>query len=406
MVEQAGMGLCLAKQWHKGGTMLAARMLTAKPPIPAPVSPFFVYAVGLNSNFRTALGTSTGDTTAFTKVGSATYTMIAGGGSFCILLKSDGTLWSSGSNANGKTGQNTTTGDTNGPTQIGSATNWVYISAGTSTAAAINSLGELWTWGSNANYGTGLGTNSGNTLVPTKVGSATTWSKVAMANAFGIATRTNGTLWSFGISAVYQTGQNTTTDVQNPTQIGSATNWSILPASAGELGCGCINTSGELYTWGTNANYVSAQGTNVGSTQVPTKVGTDTNWSGLAFLGQSTAAMLLVKTNGTLWSIGVNDNYRTAQGTNVGDTTTLTQIGIDSNWRKVGGARAYAGGFAIKFDNTAWSWGANYHYAGGLGITDPADTQVPTQIGTAKDWAALMVTGGSTTAFTLALKKV
>ena len=45
-------------------------------------------------------------------------------------------------------------------TQLGTATNWVAVSMGSQCAAAINSNGEIWTWGSNFHGGLGIGVNS------------------------------------------------------------------------------------------------------------------------------------------------------------------------------------------------------------------------------------------------------
>lgn len=45
-------------------------------------------------------------------------------------------------------------------TQLSTATNWVAVSMGSQCAAALNSNGEIWTWGSNFHGGLGIGVNS------------------------------------------------------------------------------------------------------------------------------------------------------------------------------------------------------------------------------------------------------
>ena len=45
-------------------------------------------------------------------------------------------------------------------TQLGTAANWVAVSVGSQCSAAINSAGEIWTWGSNFHGGLGIGVNS------------------------------------------------------------------------------------------------------------------------------------------------------------------------------------------------------------------------------------------------------
>ncbi|MDB6026199.1 MAG: inlJ 1 [Verrucomicrobiales bacterium] len=59
-----------------------------------------------------------------------------------------------------------------------------------------------------------------------------------------------------------------------------------------------------------------------------------------------------------------------------------TQIGTDSNWKKV---FAIAGsGFALKKDNSLWAWGTNNSYQFGNGTTN--SSSVPIQVGTDNDW--------------------
>lgn len=63
------------------------------------------------------------------------------------------TLWYSGKML-GSTNQNI-----QGMTQLSSATNWESISVGSQCAAAINSVGEIYTWGSNSQGALGIGVN-------------------------------------------------------------------------------------------------------------------------------------------------------------------------------------------------------------------------------------------------------
>lgn len=49
-----------------------------------------------------------------------------------------------------------------GLTQLSTATNWEKVSVGSQIAAALNSNGEIWTWGSNISGGLGIGSNGAN----------------------------------------------------------------------------------------------------------------------------------------------------------------------------------------------------------------------------------------------------
>jgi hypothetical protein len=82
-----------------------------------------VFSFGWNTNGRTGLNTSNGQTLVATPINTTnlagrTITQIAAGGYHSLLLADDGTVFSFGLNGGGRTGLNTTTGDTLVATQI------------------------------------------------------------------------------------------------------------------------------------------------------------------------------------------------------------------------------------------------------------------------------------------------
>jgi alpha-tubulin suppressor-like RCC1 family protein len=90
--------------------------------------------------------------------------------------------------------------------------------------------------------------------------------------------------------------------------------------------------NGEMFSLGLNANGQTGQGTTTGTTIKPTKIGTDSDWS-MVSCGQ--AHVMAIKTNGTVWSWGNNANGRTGLGTTAGNTLVPTQIGSDTDWTHV-----------------------------------------------------------------------
>ncbi len=77
-------------------------------------------------------------------------TKVAGGGSFSLYLKSDGSLWGMGINASGELGDGTRN-NTNFPEQS-LASNVTAIAAGISHSLFLKSNGSLWAMGLN-HYG-------------------------------------------------------------------------------------------------------------------------------------------------------------------------------------------------------------------------------------------------------------
>ena len=72
-------------------------------------------------------------------------------------------------------------GASNSPIQLGADTNWSLVAYNADTVAATKTTGTLWTWGFNNNGQLGQ-----NDLVyrssPTQVGTGTGWLKVAVSN--------------------------------------------------------------------------------------------------------------------------------------------------------------------------------------------------------------------------------
>jgi alpha-tubulin suppressor-like RCC1 family protein len=63
-----------------------------------------------------------------------------------------------------------------------------------------------------------------------QVGALTTWFRVATSSALTVATKTDGTLWTWGTNAYGQLGDNTTVNKSSPVQIGASTNWARIAA--------------------------------------------------------------------------------------------------------------------------------------------------------------------------------
>lgn len=195
-----------------------------------------LWVAGSNSSYATGLGTNSGSTTTITQVGSATNWTYVSCNSVAmgIGLRSDGSAWSWGVDAAGELMQGST-GTYANPTRIGALNTWAkcmtsWRGASNRASYMIKTDGTLWTAGSNNGYQTGLNTNSGNTLTITQIGSAlySSFSSIGITSGAGafLAVRRDGTLWAAGTNANYFTGMGTNTGTNMvPTQVGSLTDW-------------------------------------------------------------------------------------------------------------------------------------------------------------------------------------
>ena len=170
-----------------------------------------------------------------------------------LAIKTNGTLWSWGRNLHtGCLGQNNQT-DYSSPRQVGTNTTWNEVGRSTKNlSCAIKTDGTLWTWGS-SNYGqlglneTGTGVNKSS---PTQV-PGTTWSKVCMSEGSTLATKTDGTLWVWGRKNWGLLGQNdmSINNQSSPIQI-PGTTWD--DCDVGTRQNFATKTDGTLWGWGVN----------------------------------------------------------------------------------------------------------------------------------------------------------
>lgn len=229
-----------------------------------------VYTWGYNGNSQLGYKTSELNSLAPTQLSSLGNISHLSAGDFHVLaINSGGQLYSWGWNIDGQIGDGSKV-DAHLPVLINADKTWVSIAAGDHHSAAITNNGELYTWGGNSTGQLGNG-NKASVLTPTRVGSDQTWSKVFTGTSHTLAINTLGELWAWGSNEFGQVGDGTFDDAVLPKKIGVANNWSHLSAN---LHCLAINTDGQLFSWGRNDR--GQLGLNL-TTTVTTSSSTDTS---------------------------------------------------------------------------------------------------------------------------------
>ena len=178
-----------------------------------------------------------------------------------MAIKTNGTLWVWGGNSSGILGQNNVTLDGySSQTQVGTDGNWNKVSRGGNGGEAygIKNDGTLWAWGAN-NKGQ-LGLNQGYPALkaissPTQVGTNTTWANIRIGESGAVATKTDGTLWTWGNNGYGTLGQNQVNDNKSsPVQVGTDTNWHQTQFVSQQYGVMALKTDGTVWGWGRNNN--------------------------------------------------------------------------------------------------------------------------------------------------------
>ena len=205
--------------------------------------------------------------------------------------------------------------------------------------------------------------------------------------------------WIVGRNNVGQLGQNSVGSPSNngmssPVQL-SGTTWkyNLMSPLFTEMGA-AIKTNGTLWTWGKNENGelgLDDRGPgNSTARSSPTQVGTDTTWLSVSG-GQSVSAL---KTDGTLWVWGDNSRGQLGLNQNSGQyagsyaKSSPTQVGTETNYSQI--STGQKGQWAIKTDGTLWGWGENgFGQLGQNQAQSPSNDynrSSPVQVGTNTNW--------------------
>ena len=258
-------------------------------------------------------------------------------------------------------------------TRIGVDSDWEMATAAGALTLAIKA-GALYGTGLNTNGQLGDGTTT-NKLTFTQIGVDTDWEFVESNGITSIAIK-GGDLYACGSNIDYMTGNGIT-------EVGNTTTWTLVNntevwsyAAVGRYACMAVTATGKIYSWGRNIQGVTAQGTTLGDTTSPTQIGSDTDWLMCAVGNQTSYAL---KTDGTLWGAGLMGGG-TIWGPSPAAATTFQQDSLgDTDWDWVD-CNSGNGVFVRKTNGTLWSAGptpANMQYS---------NVFVLTQVGTETNW--------------------
>ena len=348
-----------------------------------------------NSGGRLGNATTTDRSTPITTfAGGTDWKQISTFAWHSAAVKTDGTLWVWGRGNLGQMGNSQTTNRSTPVTTFAGGTNWRQVDVGNESSGAIKTDGTLWMWGTNTRGQLGNNATANASTPVTTFSGGTNWKQVSCGSGVIAAIKTDGTLWMWGGADVGQLGNGLVSAiswVSTPiTTFAGGNTWKQVSCGAGNA-ISAIKTDGTLWMWGRNS--LGGLGTNDltnRSTPVTTFAG-GTNWK------QSSGGYrtcVAIKTDGTLWTWGLNANGELGNNTTLNRVTPVTTFAGGTNWKQVGGG--YSCSFGIKTDGTLWSWG----YGASAGLNDTINRLTPVTTVLGGTWKQVTNSGGAITAGT------
>ena len=286
---------------------------------------------------------------------------------------SSGGLWGWGDNASpngGSLGDNTSVTKSSPVQTIAGGTNWKQLARGYFHEAAIKTDGTLWMWGNNGNGQLGDNTGVAKSSPVQTIASGTIWRQVSCGQFCTAAIKTDGTLWTWGYNGFGQLGDNTVASKSSPVQT-IAGGWIWKQVSCGLNITAAIKSDGTLWLWGYNQNGQTGDNTIVGKSSPVQTIAAGTPWKQVSCGHQHVGA---IKTDGTLWMWGYNYNGQIGDNTVAHKSSPVQTIAGGTNWKQVVADQLTS---AIKTDGTLWGWGIGVY--GGMGDNSATNKSSPVQ---------------------------
>ena len=238
----------------------------------------------------------------------------------------------------------------------------------------IKSDGTLWGWGYSG-YGQ-LGSVSLSNVSPLQLSPDSNWIKIFNGYNNFFILKNNGSLWGVGQGDYGLLGNGSTTQTNTTLQqIGTATNWQKISAST-DMTIG-LKTDGTIWGWGQNDQYEMGNNTCCANQLTPIQIGSANHWVDIET--SLAASAFALKNDGTIWGWGLNLAGLLADNT-VMARSVPTQLNSDTDWASIHIGAAHI--LALKTNGTLWSWGGGEYGQTGDGLSPSLYRSYPRQVGT------------------------
>lgn len=354
-----------------------------------------------------------------------------GGGSESIALKSDGTVWTWGWDAYGLLGNGhglsmmttTTTYDSNipfqvlGPDGVGRLASVQAIAGGEHHNVALDTNGEVWTWGWNyfkqlgngidcpGDFLTAIYSTDCQSNTPIKIPGFTNVKTIASRGYHSLALKQDGTVWAWGRGDWGLLGDGFNQARSSPVQVvGLTGHGGVTTISSGGDVNMALMADHTLMAWGRNWKGEVGNGTidsgDIGQ-WTPVSVITTTGLTTVTQVATGWSHVVALASDGTVWTWGKGDLGELGIG--ITPTTGISVPVQVSGVSNVIGVSAGDGStVVVKSDGTVWAWGTLR--TGGDAFVDYSYGPTPVQVAgidhvtlvRARDWHVLALKSDGT----------
>jgi alpha-tubulin suppressor-like RCC1 family protein len=285
---------------------------------------------------------------------AATATPAQAGGAVIPVLSHVVASW--GDNALGQLGDGTTVSRSLSR-DIAAGGDVVQVAADGTYGLALRSDGSVWAWGFNERGELGDGTNT-QRFTPVQVRSLTgVITQVAAGGRFSLALRSDGTVWAWGRNDHGQLGRGTVSDHEATPARVAVLNHVTKISAGGDFGL-ALRSDGIVFAWGANQVGQLGNGTTA-ENHVPVKI---VGLSQVTGISAGRDSSLATETNGisaatSVWAWGTNDHGQLGDGTLTGHATPERVAGLPVYIAGISAGGQFA--TVLGADGSVWGWGAN-----------------------------------------------
>lgn len=328
-----------------------------------------IWTSGDNSYGQLGVNVTPGASSPVQIPGLTGFSAVASGHYHVLALKNDGTVWAWGSNSDGQLGTGTNLNINSQPAQVTMLADVVAVSSGGYHSLALKSDGTVWAWGSNLYGGLGIGTGVSSNI-PVQIPGLSGVKAISAGYFHSLVLKTDGTVWAFGYNGDGELGVGTATNLQGPQQITSLTS-SVAGIAAGRFHSVYLKSDGTVWSSGSNAQGQLGNNSTTNSL-VPVQV------SGLTGVSAVSAGFYFssaLKNTGVIWAWGENTRQELGNGSSA---NSLVPVQVSNISTALGISSQGYHSLAALTNGTVYAWGSNFCGDFGTGVS--ATQVVPTAI--------------------------